>query len=616
MFTRPNRPAQVRKISPPHFSRANPWATPVDTRIYHSTPFGSPIDPAWERFCVFPASWNRATLPPTFNSRVERGYLGIATNRTEPPSTSISPLLMPDDVDESVLVGDLLEDARRRLGLACWVFAVGLAVAYPAVRIYGIYSTGGWSRLVPDLSAAVTTCVAVVLALLVKRRALPTKAVLTAATWLGPVLILGLSITEASAFALGTQLVHGSTPFEGISWTCTIILLFPILIPASLRQTAVASYSSALMFPLALYFFTLFTNTPGMAPFSLAIGAAIPTVICATAAVISSQVLRGLRDKLHSARKVGLYELTEKLGEGGMGEVWRAKHHRLARPVAVKVVKKTSPVLGGKRSARTLLRFEREAQATAQLTCPHTVTVFDFGIAEDGTFFYVMELLDGMDLRTLIKNHGPQPAERVVHWLIQCCSSLEEAHSVGLVHRDIKPANIVCCRYGLELDFIKVLDFGLVAEVERTASDDTQTFAGTPGFAAPEAVLADRPVGPSQDIYSLGCVAYILLAGTGVFCAKSSIKVAMMHVSKTPEAPSVKLGTPIHSDLESIVMDCLEKTPERRPASVAEMRQRLEALNLQWEQSDAVDWWQNVAGDVTFDEEGDTLFEQTRKEWL
>ena len=516
---------------------------------------------------------------------------------------------MPDDVQESVLVGDLLEDSRRRLGLTCLVFAACFAVSYTSLRVYGVDAPAG-SRLVPDVSTLVTIMVALVLAVLARRRALHTKALLNAAVWLGPVFVLGLAITEASAFVLVSQMNYPGAPFEGISWSCTVILLFPILIPSTLGQSAISSFVSALMFPGMLFVFSSTSGASGPDAFWLALGAGIPTMVCALAAVLTTQVLVTVRAKLRDARKIGVYELVEKLGEGGMGEVWRARHHRLARPAAIKLVKSASTP-----SPRALLRFEREAQATAQLTCPHTVTVFDFGIAEEGNFFYVMELLDGMDLNTLVHNYGPQSAERVIHWLVQVCLSLEEAHSVGLVHRDIKPANIVCCRYGLELDFIKVLDFGLVAEIEGSTGGDTRSFVGTPGYAAPEAVLADRPIGPSQDIYSLGCVAYFLLTGAGVFAAKSPVKVALMHVSDKPVRASDKLGESIESELEGIVMSCLEKAPERRPASVADIRKRLEALNKRWDQDDALDWWANVAGDITVDEEGSTLVEQTREIW-
>jgi len=347
------------------------------------------------------------------------------------PTNRLSPLLMPDDVEESALVGDLLQDARRRLGWTCLVFAVCFAVSYTSLRIYGVDASQS-SRIVPDLATFVTIVVAIVLAILARRRALPTPAVLNAAVWLGPVFVLGLSITEASAFVLVTQDAHPGIPFEGISWSCTVILLFPILIPSTLNQSVISSFISALMFPVVLFIFSTTSAVDELDSFWLALGAAIPTMVCALAAVMSSHVLATVRAKLHEARKIGVYELVEKLGEGGMGEVWRAKHHRLARPAAVKLVKSAA-----KPSPRTLLRFEREAQATAQLTCPHTVTVFDFGVAEQGNFFYVMELLDGMDLNTLINNYGPQSTERVVHWLIQVCLSLEEAHSVGLGARRV-----------------------------------------------------------------------------------------------------------------------------------------------------------------------------------
>jgi serine/threonine protein kinase len=207
------------------------------------------------------------------------------------------------------------------------------------------------------------------------------------------------------------------------------------------------------------------------------------------------------------------YQLVERLGEGGMGEVWRAKHRFLARPAAIKLMR--PEVLGGssvERQSLSLL-FEREAQATASMRSPHTIELYDFGVADDGAFYYVMEFLDGFDLQALIDRFGPIPPDRAVHLLKQVCHSLAEAHAEGLIHRDVKPANVYVCRHGREVDFVKVLDFGLVkSQNDALGSDITlsrdHSVGGTPSFMPPEQVLGDRPLDGRSDIYAVGCLAY------------------------------------------------------------------------------------------------------------
>ena len=225
------------------------------------------------------------------------------------------------------------------------------------------------------------------------------------------------------------------------------------------------------------------------------------------------------------ARELGSYELVERLGGGGMGAVYRARHRFLARDAAVKLVRPEA--LGETESAAQaqLRRFEREAQATASLKSEHSIRLFDFGATEDGSFYYVMELLDGRDLQTLVKQFGPLPHERAMYLVRQVCHSLAEAHARGMVHRDVKPANIFLCRMGLEFDFIKVLDFGLVKTREQDkATDVTETpvtgqqqLIGTPAYMSPEMILGRPDVDRRADVYGIGCVAFYLLTGTHVF---------------------------------------------------------------------------------------------------
>ena len=245
-------------------------------------------------------------------------------------------------------------------------------------------------------------------------------------------------------------------------------------------------------------------------------------------------------------------------------------------------------------------RFEREAQVIAQLRSPHTVTLFDFGIAEEGSFYYVMELLDGVDTEALIKRFGPIPAERVVHILRQICHSLSEAASFGLVHRDIKPANIFLCRYGEDFDFVKVLDFGIAKVAHETSSSETQTaitirdvIQGTPAFIAPEQALGGADVDARADIYSTGCVAYWLLTGQLVFTADTATKTLLAHAHAVPEPPSSRIQAPIPPDLDTLVLCCLAKDRERRPQSARHLLQRLDAIALQepWTDARVREWW-------------------------
>ncbi len=293
---------------------------------------------------------------------------------------------------------------------------------------------------------------------------------------------------------------------------------------------------------------------------------------------------------------VGSYELLGRIGRGGMGEVWRARHRTLGRLAAVKRIRAGALSDDAEIVATLLKRFTREAQAMARLTSPHTVRVYDFGATDDGVFFYAMELLDGVDLRTLVERHGPLPPARAVHLLRQACESLEEAHRAGLVHRDVKPANLVVGRAGIRSDFLKVVDFGLVKSLAGVL-DETQlttagAAAGSPAFMAPEVVL-DEPFDGRADVYGLGAVAYWLLTGRLLFQERTAIRTLMAQVDREPAPPSAQAAEPIPQALDALVMRCLAKRPEDRPASMAELDAALAALPLDrpWTATDADAWW-------------------------
>jgi serine/threonine-protein kinase len=270
----------------------------------------------------------------------------------------------------------------------------------------------------------------------------------------------------------------------------------------------------------------------------------------------------------------------------------------LARPAAIKVVH--PEVLGGDALTQQtgIRRFEREAQATALLRSPHTIHLYDFGMADDGTFYYVMELLEGFDARTMVEKFGPVPAERAIYFLHQICDSLGEAHEVGFIHRDVKPGNVYVCRYGRKVDFIKVLDFGLVksrgedetGDVMLTAED---AVSGTPGYMAPEQIVGKGPLDGRVDIYALGCLAYWLVTGELVFRGATVMETMVQHVREQPIPPSRRTELDVPASLEDVILRCLEKDPDRRPQSSDQLSQLLRAceVNGRWTQERAREWW-------------------------
>ena len=290
---------------------------------------------------------------------------------------------------------------------------------------------------------------------------------------------------------------------------------------------------------------------------------------------------------------LGSYRLMEKLGEGGMGEVWLGRHQLLARPCAIKLIR--TELLGESRRQAAIERFRLEARTIAGLSSPNTVRLYDFGVSETGSFYFVMELLDGLDLSSLVLRHGPLPPERVVAVLRQACRSLGEAHAAGLLHRDIKPHNLFLCRMGLDFDVVKVLDFGLVKSLREGDANLTAEGAltGSPAYMPPERVLG-ADADERSDLYALGCVAYWLLTGRTVFSGEPMAMV-MDHVRTAPTPPSQVSSQPIPERLEQIVLQCLEKAPEKRPPSAVELWRLLGEVGspAPWTAERAEGWWRD-----------------------
>jgi DNA-binding NtrC family response regulator len=293
--------------------------------------------------------------------------------------------------------------------------------------------------------------------------------------------------------------------------------------------------------------------------------------------------------------RVGSYSLIERIGSGGMGEVWLARHQLLARPAAVKLVREAAAG-GGEDPAALRQRFAREAQATADLQSPHTVRLFDFGVTETGSFYYVMERLRGMDLQRMVERFGPLPPERAVFLLKQACRSLAEAHGLGLVHRDVKPANLFVCRLAGEYDLLKVLDFGMVSRLgaEQTAITLSGAVLGTPAFLAPELAVGKGAFDRRADIYALGCVAFWLLTGRPPFEARDVMSLLTHHSQTPPLPPSACTEDPIPAEVDALVLECLSKEPSLRPPDAESLLNRLDQLRFSagWDQQRARAWWE------------------------
>lgn len=381
----------------------------------------------------------------------------------------------------------------------------------------------------------------------------------------------------------------------GDSAVATWIVFFATFVTMPPRATGIGSLGSALMVPLL----PLLAQPPGLAtPLGMA-GLAIwslPSFAMASWVIWLSKRHDALIREAQTARDLGSYRLMRKIGQGGMGEVWEARHHTLARDAAVKVVRAVSlRAVSGNDLQIAKERFRREAAIIASLRSPHTVQLYDFGSTLDQSFYYVMELLPGMDLQQMVHRFGPLPPGRAIHFLRQACRSLAEAHKAGIVHRDIKPSNLFASRLGVEADFLKVLDFGLA---RRDTPDMQQLTAagslpGTPAYLAPELLRGPGGADARVDIYALGCVGYYLITGSPVFEGTNLIAVALAHLEEAPCPPSLRTDRHIPADLEQVLLRCLAKDPGERYQSAGELADALAACGsaADWTEQRAQEWW-------------------------
>jgi serine/threonine-protein kinase len=491
--------------------------------------------------------------------------------------------------------GDLLESARIRVRTACIV--VGALWFFVLLMNRVVYPLLGRPVLSNGMTWAPEQTVLIVVGFILS---------VACAWWVNrmhdnPVMAidvgLAFEVVTALLVAFVTEWIPRSNT-NAVSWLCVVILLYPAIAPASPGKTLAAALASASTYFLAIGF-AMFRGLPFHPTVYELIWLILPQYLCAFLAIVPATVIRGLGRQVRKARELGSYTLQERLGVGGMGEVYRGTHRLLARPAALKLITPAILHSGRADSERIVIeRFRREAEAAATLRSPHTIELYDFGVADDGTFYYVMELLEGLDFEKLISRFGPVPPARAIYLLKQACDSLGEAHARGLVHRDLKPSNLFACRMGLDVDYVKVLDFGLVKNDPQVAPMQARLTAvdaisGTPAFMAPEMIGDGDAVGPPADVYALGCVGYWLLTGKFVFQAPNPTAMLLRHLQQAPEPPSASAPVPISPELDALILECLAKEPSARPANASMLGRRIRELTLspEWTEEMAQAWW-------------------------
>ena len=491
---------------------------------------------------------------------------------------------------------DLLREATHRLGIMALLGAALWTIGPILGHLAGRAMSGSdleWSRL-GGTDAISAICVILSLSLYAYTR-----------RERNPRLMLDVSLGYLlfTAFAL-SLMIHWSPPASGriepmISWIGVVMIMFAAILPNGPRRLMITGFIAVSMNPISMLIMAA-RGVHDIGPWTSVFLMHYPDYVLVGVAGVVAHVVTKLGHQVTKAREMGSYHLGELLGRGGMGEVYTATHRMLARPAAIKLIRPEMLThMDGEARQLAVKRFRREADAAARLQSPHTVQLYDFGVTDDGTLYFVMELLDGMDLETLVRKHGPMPANRVIHLICQACESLEEAHRFGLVHRDVKPANLHVGRMGLRHDVLKVLDFGLVkgvagAQREHSLATEAGLTPGTPSYMAPEIALGEAPDGRA-DIYAIGCVAYFLLTGRLVFDGDTMLQIVARHLQNDPVAPSQRTTAPIPPALDRIILSCLAKTADARPATAAELARALASVEVEaWTEEQAAAWWASV----------------------
>ena len=493
----------------------------------------------------------------------------------------------------------MLREASKRLSIVCLIVIGALVITWLGVNLIEGELGDEFRRPSDWIPPSIALLASLIVYVLAHRQLLPLTTIIT----MGLVYEVIVSYCLVLSEYLGTfQLVDAriiNADLVGFSGVAIWMLCFTVLVPSRPRHALTALILSASSVPITMGLLSRSGQAPVLEPMVFIVTFVLPYGLCVALAYAAARVIYGLGKDIRRAQEMGSYRLVSRIGRGGMGEVWRAEHRLLARPAAIKLIRQDA--LGAEPAVvqTTLARFEREAQVTATLQSPHTVALYDFGVSDEGVFYYVMELLDGIDLESMVKRFGELPAERVVYILRQMSLSLAEAHRHELIHRDIKPANIYLCRRAFQHDFVKVLDFGLVKRVAATddealiAVTGTNVIAGTPAYIAPEVALSRKEIDGRVDIYALGCVAYFLLTGQRVFHADNNVAMILAHVNAIPDPPSARSGLPIPRKLDDLVLSCLAKEPSDRPATAEDLIRLLDELVFDnpWTESRAEAWW-------------------------
>ncbi len=518
---------------------------------------------------------------------------------SDPPATRTrDSIVIPQTGSTDADASGLQRQCVRRLGILAAAALIVQAGSFLSVRVLDLLPAPSGGH---DLAAVVAFALlsAGIIAM-------------TRARGLRPRLVLNVGYLYQVLAALHIGMMVNRYPWPTEVWVpswspvAVWTLVFTVVVPARPLAAALINLASVAMDPLSLWI--LVEQGKPVPSLEVALVRFTPGLGAVILGLVATHLIQGLGRQVHEARQLGSYRIVDKLGSGSFGEVWLARHQVLRRPAAVKLIGPEALGARDAKAARTMVRrFEREAQATSQLRSPHTVDLYDYGLAPDGTFFYVMELLEGVDLQRLVQNFGPVAPERVVHLLAQACHSLHDAHVQGLIHRDIKPANLYACKNGFEYDFVKVLDFGLVKSSRQEDAGATRltadgTIQGTPAYLAPETVLRDGQLDGRADLYSLACVGYWLLTGKLVFEEDVPMRMVLAHAKQPPLPPSDRVEEGIPAELERIIMQCLDKDPDRRPPTAWALRERLIEIEVRlerpWTQERARDWWKRFLPDL------------------
>lgn len=477
---------------------------------------------------------------------------------------------------------------QKRLLLYLRVAFLLVAVHYVFINALRTLAGKPWSDWINPTATAdlFTACVLLVAAAIVTLRPF-TRPVLQAIDLIATLLFVAgitmLGVTARDSWAPEMVILVGGM---------LALVARTTLVPSTARYTLWVGVAASAIMVAGIWATVADDVAPSHSPLYYALIAASWCALMVATTTVASSTIYGLRQKASLAERLGQYVLEEEIGRGAMGVVYRARHAMMLRPTAVKLIRDEHV------GSRPIERFKREIRATAKLSHPATIAVYDCGRSPDGVFFYAMELLDGIEIRTIIRRYGPMHPGRIVHVMREVAGSLAEAHEAGLIHRDIKPGNIMLCRHGGRVDVVKVLDFGLVKEMNEDAASGAKLSAtgavvGTPMYMSPEAVSTPSKVDARSDIYSLGATAYHMLTGRPPFDTRSRREALSLQVSELPESPASVMPFEPPEDLEALIMQCLSKDPEQRPSSARDLERRLArcADAHTWTADEARSWW-------------------------